>query len=873
MGTVRISALGCRRHLFILLCICFAAVILGDSTAEALLLAHFGADLLPRMFFFNAAALFIASACIMSLIDRVDRGALFFWGLCGHAAVLLSVRLATLFDSTWLFLPLFTYAYVTKVLFFLLFWTLANDCIDSRSAQKHFPFIAAGGTLGAITIAFAISLLVRYSGAVNLLFVWSGLVMLCALAFVPLRARAGRIFIPSSDRKRHRPRSLRATLGEVRIFSHDPLLGAMAAIYGTVFFLLIIQQYFFYVEIKQQFVTPEGIAGFLGVFNGISMVATMLIQLSVAGTLLRRFGTSRAMLFLPGAFLLIFLALAMVSGAGPSAATLLFGVIVAGMGLRIAVFDSFFSPNFQLFFSSMPQELRGRAKLALEGVVKPCAILAASLWLMFAAFSLSFTMVMLVSAAVSGALLYLTWRLKGKYAESLVRFLAGVSGSGRISALAKNARSASFIDQVRAILEHGDYEIQKFVLEEIAVSGSPDLRKLIEQQVRHTDGRVRATAVAVLGTMPCREMRPLLESCLDDEDERVVANAVAAVGHFADSAAATLIEKYVSHPCGRVRANAATALWRHSGYGRKSVLLRRLEEMLDTKTPAECASALFALGEIEGEESLRLLLRFLETSGHDRIGDTGPVFRQLAAALARKPCSEALGGLLDMARDTGRLQKREIVHAVSSMAAGGLSQEMIASLMRKEYPLHNNILVRALHESGTKASTELGRAVRRVVAHEIDESARDITALASLEPFRMLHGIDLLCYVILEESVALRNETMAFALSLFEPGGAIRAVAARLFHHDPHVRARAFEVLDTTGDLSLNRSVMRALERAAAPSAARSSGDAPARPETCIDAIRPYCSHVNTWITRCAVFARDQVLAHSSQPCNLSGAS
>jgi hypothetical protein len=874
MGMVQIPGTVCRRHLFILLCICFAAVILGDSTAEALLLAHFGADLLPRMFLFNAAALFFASAFVMSLIDRVDRGALFFWGLCGHGAVLLLARGATLFGITWLFLPLFTYAYITKVLFFLLFWTLANDLIDSRSAQKHFPFIAAGGTLGAIAIAFIIPALVRFTGAVNLLLVWSGLAVFCAVAFIPLRTRVGRVFITSSDRERHRRKSLRTTLGDVRLFTRDPLLGAMAAIYGTIFFLLIVQHYFFYIEIKQYYVTPEGIAGFLGVFNGISMVTTMLIQLSVAGTLLRRFGTSRAMLFLPGAFIFIFLALAVVSGAGPLAAAFLFGVVVAGMGLRIAVFDSFFSPNFQLFFSSLPQELRGRAKLALEGVVKPCAILAASLWLIIvAAISLSFTAIMLVSAMVSGVLLYLTWRLKSGYAASLVRFLAGVSGSGRIFSPAKNARSASFLDEVRAVLMQGDYEIKKFVLEECSVSGSPDLLNLVEQQVRHSDSRVRAMAVAVLGSMPRRAMRPLLESCLDDKDDRVVANAVTALGRFTDPATVTLLEKHVSHPCGRISANAVTALWSHPGYGQKPILLERLEKMLDPQKTAECASAVFALGEIDGEASLGVLLRFLEKNGREKIRGRELVFRQLVAALAKKPGSEALNVLLGLAKDAGRRQKREIVHAVSSMISSGLSQESIATFMGREYPLQSNILVLALHESDVKPSEGLYRAIRRVIACEIDESVRDHSALAALEPLRLLHGVDLLSYAIQEESIALRNETMAFSLSLFDPGGAIRAVVMRLFHRDPHVRARAFEVLDTTGDPSLNRSVMKVLERTAVPPAARSDDDVPSQMEACIEVIKSYCTHVNTWITRCAGFAHSQVLAHVRQPYGLSGAS
>jgi uncharacterized membrane protein len=71
-----------RWPLFTLLAVCFAGAILGDSTAEALLLARFGPEWIPRLYLINALLLCISSAVMMSVIDKVDRGVFFcgFWG-------------------------------------------------------------------------------------------------------------------------------------------------------------------------------------------------------------------------------------------------------------------------------------------------------------------------------------------------------------------------------------------------------------------------------------------------------------------------------------------------------------------------------------------------------------------------------------------------------------------------------------------------------------------------------------------------------------------------------------------------------------------------------------------------------------------------
>ncbi|MBN1130002.1 MAG: HEAT repeat domain-containing protein [Chitinispirillaceae bacterium] len=848
------------RSLFVLLFICFAAAILGDSTAEALLLSRLGPAVIPRMFLFNAVALFFASGLIMSLIDRYDRGTLFLTAAIGHGVLLLCVRLALDSQAGWPILPLFTYAYIAKILLFLLFWTLANDLTDSRTAQKRFPLIAAGGTMGAIAIAFSIPGMVNLFAAENLLLIWSGLSFSMAGAFFPLRRQAAHAFKPHSDRERHRQRTRISMAGDVKLVTADPLLSGMAIVYGLVFFLLIVQHYFFYVAVKELCSTSGKIAAFLGTFNGTSMAITLVLQFSAAGALLRRFGSTRALLILPAMLIAVFFVQAVAAGTAPPDSFPLLCVIVAAMGLRIAVFDSFFSPNFQLFFSSLPGEIRGRAKLTLEGMVKPVGILSGGLWLIFGAPRCSFALNMTLCLAVAVFLAVMTFRLKSRYAASLKRFLAGVSNDSLLAGIARDGTTMSLVNQVKGLFHEGNFEVQKFLIDELVVSSSPELVALVLEQTNHPDHRVRAAVVAALGTVRLDEARAALIRSLNDEEFRVVANAVNALGGYGDAATVTLVEPFLSDPHGLVRANAAVALWRCGAREKLPMLIACLDPMLDCARPEECAAALSALGEIDAAEAAARIVSFAETTDRRRLSGLPSVYRQLVTALAKKRDRRSIDTLILLAKGAERPQQRVIRTGFSSILSRGVPPGVLLARLSDQVPQLSNILVRAIRESPARVSGRDAETLRTFVRGEIAQISREYGLLAHLDGLRTLPSVELLRHAIMEEFVMMRRETMAYALSLLDTGDTIGPVVPRLFHHDPHVRARAFEVLDNVGDIALNREVMAVLDYK------ETGGGVQPDAERVGAFVASYVRDANEWIRKCAAFARETLhAAHGAE--------
>jgi hypothetical protein len=848
------------RFLFVLLFANFSAAILGDNTAEALLLSHFDTTLLPRMFLLNALALFAVSAAFMFLIDRVDRGFLFVGFAAGHAAVLLMVRAATVFNAEWLFPLLFTYAYIMKIFAFLIFWTLANDLIDSRRAQKKFPLIAAGGTIGAVITAFAIPGLVKLFAAENLLYVWSGGMCIVAALAAALRKKMPQAFKRTSVLTHRNRISIKTITADVTLFRTDPLFANMAVLYALLFFILIVQQYFFYVEVKSQFQTAQKIAEFLGFFNGVSMIAALLLQLGVAGKVLRRFGSTRSMMFLPVILAVVFILQALLSITSLRVAGFFFDAVIIGMGLRIAFFDSLFSPNVQVFFSSFPRAMRGRAKLALEGAVKPAAILIAGLWLMVGTRIITVPAQLFILAVIALILLVISLRLKVTYRESLMTLLAGMPSRMSKKLLTGKGGDEEFIRHAREILHKGKPELQNYLIERLAVSPVPEFIALLKEHAHHVDPRVRADIVTALGGVSAEEHREFIVRCLDDKDSRVVANAIMETGSFTMAEVTAKLQELQHHESARVRANASIMLWRRGRLKDLQNVFEFLEKMLYGPVENDRASALYALGEITEQESMRLVCEFARQSAPSSGILNQPVFRQLVKALGKKDSSMTLDVILGLAHDAYRWQISEIVSALAFMIEQHRTVDLFLEKFGQKSPINRNVLIKALCETFPNLSKEQASTIRCAVREEINELELDWRALELLRRVRHVQGIELLRCAIREESIERRLDTAINAMCLFDPQGNVRKVTTGLLHADPHIRARAIEVLDSAGDVQLNRLIIRIIDNN------ESSGDPAVKAERfkglrddLLQTIGRYRTSTNSWVNRCAENAEKEI--------------
>ncbi len=847
-----------RISLFVLLFIGFAVAVLGDSVAESLLLAHFSAEIIPGMFVVNALFLFFSSGLLLPIIDRVNRGLFFLAFVLANGILVLFIWGFVRPGMEFLYVPLFSYAYVAKILLFLFFWTLANDLVDSRHAGKVFPFVAAGGTLGAIIVSFCVPFLLKMVPASKLLLVWGSLSLLMGLIFFPIYRVHRRSFMPSNDSGKHSgKRGLRTVLGDLGILKDEPLLKNMSILYALLFFLLLNQQFLFYDALESKMDSAAEIASFLGFFNGISMGLTFLLQITLAGFVLKRFGSTRAMLLLPVAFGLVFCFSFYLWATAQGDGTLLFRTIALGVGIRIAFFDSFFSPNFQVFFSSLPQHIRGRGKLSIEGVVKPAAMLLASAWLMLIVQRLSFGTNMVVYIIVSGAMIAQTVRLRGKYTESLSRFLRGYGTRGapgeRTIAGITGADSES---SLAFLLKRESDDVKQYIIEILAELNTEKSVRILREYQMEAKGIARSYCISALSRLRRSELEPFFVDLLKDSDARVLAGSIEALSFLQGEDITDAVDKFIDYPNNRVQANTIVALWekyRTRGFGNKLVL--KLKEMLDSDRPRECSSALYVMTRIDDpEQCIPLLERFVDER-EILIRNEHSLWKQLGRALAAQASDGCTKRILRFSGNVSEKKEHDISSFLAHAVDSGFSAEKLMKFLHNNDSVLHNTIIRGIFMTRRNMSDELISKLSRFAEQEYGTLSIHLKEMRVIRESSRGPASALLSDAVAEQCIARRLSTLAYVAALIDSSGKVRGVIPRLQHDNPHVRARALEVLDNCGTSKINRRIIEIYDDIRVFGAPDYSGENEVKDDRVIPVIRKNLENPNVWVRECAEFA------------------
>jgi hypothetical protein len=853
--------------LFALLLCIFGGAILGDSAAESLLLAHCDTRLLPSMFMANALLLFLTSAFLMSAIDRVDRGAFFLALVFGHWLVVTATRVALALGAGFLYPVIFSYAYVSKIVLFLMFWTMANDLTDSRKAAGVFPIIASGGTIGAIGASFAIPLFLKIISAENLLVVWSAAVLLLGILFMLFKGSFGKELLPSPERRRQAARGISALIRDVQLVKHEPLLKNMAVLYFLLFFILINQHYTFYSQLKIHLGSAKSLATFLGFFNGCSMFATLTLQTTVAGRILKKIGSTRSMLFLPSILCMVFICLSCLSlvpeltdeKAKSGIGGVIFWSVAIGMGLRAAFFDAFFSPNFQVFFSSLSKDIRGRGKLSIEGVVKPCAIIAASLWLLFAAPKIPLGWFMFLLFACSVLMIVQTLRIRKKYTESLTLSLTGkkMKQAIRLFDFVDLAKEENFLTALSRALEKEDYEIKHYVIGILADMNSRESIAILSEQLERRDDFTRSMIISALTPLKMENLKDTYSLCLKSPDRRVAANSILALAALQNGDVNEDLEAFLHHCDNRVRANAIIVLWPLWPHEKRKRLATLLAEMLFSENSFHAASALYAIETLRAGEFLPELRRF-GAGALGRIGSDTMLWNRYLAAVASIGGEGALEMLLSLGRPGSEKKLKSLVAAVAGLLDGNYPLGLFFDTLSAADYRRRYTMLAALLSRRAQVQREHGLEARlkRLAHEEVKEIYRDWTSLSSLDAKGSVAGVRLLRTAVAEERIGDRLRNVVTISALLDASGQVGLVAHRLSHSNKHVRAQALEVFDNTGDAKINRWILRLLETNDPAAHARDAASGfQLSPLPLLETISSYADDPFDWIRQCAGYA------------------
>ena len=245
----------------------------------------------------------------------------------------------------------------------MVFWALLADRFSSEQGKRLFALIAVGGTLGAIFGPWLASQLAEPLGTPALLLVAAGFLLLgTTLAWVLVRmsgdgeATVAHVYPANAEEQRI---GGSAWAGLRAVFSSPYLMG----IAGYVLTMTVIATFVYFTRLQMVAAAESDLDARTGLLGNIDMwtqIAVLLLQLTLTGHIIRRFGLAFALALLPIANALGFIGLAVFGS---------FAALILLEALNKAVQRGLTRPAREALFTVISREDKYKAKAFIDTFV------------------------------------------------------------------------------------------------------------------------------------------------------------------------------------------------------------------------------------------------------------------------------------------------------------------------------------------------------------------------------------------------------------------------------------------------------------------------------------------------------------------------
>lgn len=288
--------------------------------------------------------------------------AFFALGLCGFWGLLVFAPEAVGQVSGQVFYVWFS---VFNLFATMVFWALLADRFSADQGRRFFALIAVGGTLGAIFGPWLAARLAQPLGTPGLLLVaasFLGLAIVAAWLLVWVRPERGPQALDAVVQVRAEEAQRiggSAWAGFRAVFSSPYLLG----IAGYVILMTIMATFIYFTRLQMVAAAETGLDARTALFGNIDMwtqIAVLVLQLTLSGQIIRRFGLGVALAALPLVTVLGFVGLAIYGS---------FALLVLLEAGSKAVQRGLTRPAREALFTVLPREDKYKAKAFIDTFV------------------------------------------------------------------------------------------------------------------------------------------------------------------------------------------------------------------------------------------------------------------------------------------------------------------------------------------------------------------------------------------------------------------------------------------------------------------------------------------------------------------------
>ncbi len=793
---------------------------IGGNGIEALFFARFGTQFLPYMYVALGVTTLITSLAITALLSRVARERLYILLPLALALLLIGERVLLTLNQNWVYPVLWLGMNVKGSLQGLLTWGLASIACDTRQAKRLFPLFSAGGILGAVVGGLGTQSLANWLHSENLLLVWAGALL---LAFFVSRALVGRSPAPKAAARRRRARLIDEIQQGYQFVRQSPLMRWMSAavvLFAMLFFSLAFP---FSKAATAQFPDADALAGFLGLFQGLSTGAAFLASLFLVNHLFARFGIMPTILVFPVIYLI---------GFGVVAVYASFPALVVFRFVQMFWLSGVAGTAYQAVFNVVPAARRDQTRAFLDGVPGQAGTVIAGLILVIGEQALQPQQLYFIGLGAAVLVTAVMWQALRAYSGALV---AALRAGQPLVFLNEDEpfggfqRDGAAVAATVAGISDPDPAIRRVSAEILGSLPVPEATPALMNALADSDAHVRQASLRALAQ--ARAAPALLEvaMCLTDSELEVRAQAVETLHRLAGGARGLIahLQPLLDDPAPAVQARAAVALLRSGANSQARDLLRNMAALGDTEARV---SALTALGDWGDAEAFELVAVELEDA------DAPPAARRAAAqALARVDAKRSLEWLVRALGDEDASVREAAATAIGQMGSSAL-EAAVGALSNPAFEA--GALLALEHLPAHQATPTLRDYARQSVSRALryHDLSRGIEAQLPASDRAQLLTVSLQSKARYHAANALR------ALGLVADRAAFSLAVENLNSRDPGQRANALETLESVGDRHIVRPLMRLWESAEA---------VPPESGSLLDALQD----ADSWLRACAALA------------------
>jgi HEAT repeat protein len=770
---------------------------MGDNAASALFLLRFGVNYLPYLFIAAGALTFVVTMAYSAGLGRIEKGRFFMRLLAGSALLLLVEPLEILLDLPFLYPTVWLTMTCLGGILGTFVWNAAGEVCDARQARRLFPLFTSAGILGSVAGNAITGITAKALGTENLLVLYAALL---AGAYYLTRRIARSYFLEV----RATPRETGTLLVDLRggyDFVRGSGLVRLAAYSAVLFSVLFFSvTYPFSRAVTAAFQDEAQVAGFLGLFNGVTTAATFLVSLLLANRIFARLGIVNGVMLMPLTYLLSFaIFAARYDLAGASAARFAQLVILGGVA----------GTAWNAMFNVVPSQKRGQVFAFINGVPSQAGVMLSGVLLIIADRVLTVGQIFLMGGLVALACAALVWRMRRAYAQALVDALR----AGRLEVFTPGVNTFAGLQGDAAALGAavqalGDPKptTRRLAAQILGRMGVASAGPALVERLADTDGDVRAAAIEALAALGRADSLAAIRPHLDDPEDAVRRQALAALGTFQQSEDG-LCEKLAgmlrNDPSAGVRLQAAVTLGR---LGSAERALAGLLERLRSAESGERAGVLAAMTELA--PSLGRPLD--EAPLLDALEDPSPAVRRAAAgALAFARDGAASPALAARLADLDSTVREAAAASLRSHGSG--SRAIVLDILHLDGPG-----VDAALDALPPGDEELFPRLREYAQREIQRARLLRDAAASLPAGGGALGF---LHFQLRRQQAASEGRLIKMVGLFGNTQAMELVRKGLSGSQGEHRAAALEALDTIGDRQVAGDIVALLESGATASA------------------------------------------------------